>query len=309
MVLCPFVFLLTHPAVPALNLQPTEVGSTHWVSLRALLSPSLRTFELADMSDRLAGRRGLVARHVLRLMLGQMRFAAVRLIPTESLYCSSVPGFLPCSSPPASPSPRALANSTNLTAAEPQHATLLATLTHHLRSLNTRPDRPGADKPLLLWGLTLDIAADFLDMLPPHNEASRWEYPTYTPLDIRLVSWLVTYSFRRRKRIAIERGASVEGRGLARVEVGLDAVASSRGVAEAIEESSERTDIGEGGGQVSKARRGQRGLRTSAVRVMLDGYFDILRKAVILAVVLRLGVGAAVGLALWRRLRRGRRWK
>ncbi len=307
MVLCPFVFLLTHPAVPALNLQPTEVGSTHWVSLRALLSPSLRTFELADMSDRLAGRRGLVARHVLRLMLGQMRFAAVRLIPTESLHCSSAPGFLPSSSPPSSASPSAPANSTNPTT-ESLHATLLATFTHHLRSLTTRPDRLGADKPLLLWGLTLDIAADFLDMLPPHNEASRWEYPTYTPLDIRLVSWLVTYSFRRRKRIAIERGASVEGRGLARVEVGLDAVASSRGVAEAIEESSERRDIGEGGGQVGKVRRGQRGLRTSAVRVMLDGYFDILRKAVILAVVLRLGVGAAVGLALWRRLRRGRWW-
>lgn len=86
--------------------------------------------------------------------------------------------------------------------------------------------------------------------------------------------------------------------GPVRVEVGLDAVASGEGGGR------EGKREGSGQGDVRKVRGGRRAIRSSAVRVMLEGYSEILRKAVILAVVLRLGVGVAVGLALWRRLRR-----
>lgn len=303
MVLCPFVFLLTHHEPPSPKLQPAEVGSTHWVSIRALLNPTLRTFEHVDVSDRLARRGGPLARHFLRLMLGQMRFAAVRLIPTESLYCSTAPGFLPSSPSPAPainlPNPATKSNAPTIL--QPTLATV-ANLAHSLRalthSLTLSPKQLSTDKPLLLWGLTLDILADFLQMLPPHNEASLWTYPTYTPLDLRFVTWLVTYSFRRRKRIEIERGVGADGMGPARVEVGLDAVADG----EVGEPGQARRGEEQGGGQ--RVRGGHRVVRSSAVRVMLDGYFVLLNKAVIVALMLRLGVGAGLGFMLWRQLRR-----
>ncbi|TKA72037.1 hypothetical protein B0A49_03366 [Cryomyces minteri] len=95
MVLCPYVFLITQPSLPPLRLQPTEVASTHWVSLRALLSPSQRTFAYEDVSSRLAKQEKGWRKDVMRVMLGKMQFAAIRLIPSESSYCSTTPGFLP----------------------------------------------------------------------------------------------------------------------------------------------------------------------------------------------------------------------
>jgi len=90
MVLCPFVFLLLSPTPPALHLQPTEVASIHWVPLRALLSPDFRTFETTDVSDRLArqftGLHGRIIRYGLRLSLGHMSFAAIKLHPSASVY-------------------------------------------------------------------------------------------------------------------------------------------------------------------------------------------------------------------------------
>lgn len=101
------------------------------------------------------------------------------------------------------------------------------------------------------------------------------------------------------------------------MEIGLDAVPNGhRGVDMDGERQSDgwgdkvedgrSTAGGEGGGE-EKVKHGRQGLRSSAVRVMLDGYWEILKKVVILALVLRLGVGAAVGLAVWRRLVRARR--
>ena len=140
-------------------------------------------------------------------------------------------------------------------------------------------------------------------MLPPHNETDLWDYPTYTPPDIRFVTWLVTYRFRRQKRIAIEQGAVALGTGPVKVEVGLDAVANGGPVGETNGEIGEAHG-GKWEGRGQKVRAGQQ--RSSTVRVMLDGYFVVLRKAVIVALVLRLGVGAGLGVALWRRFGRGR---
>src|SRR3954447_24815658 len=93
MVLCPFVFLLTNPDTPTLKLQPTEVASTHWVPLRVLLSPSVRTYEYVDVSDRFARQGGILVKSIIRSVLGKMRFSAIRLIPSESVYCSSTTEF------------------------------------------------------------------------------------------------------------------------------------------------------------------------------------------------------------------------
>ena len=90
MVLCPFVFVLTDPESPSLIPQPTEVAATHWVPLRALLSPSLRTHEHVDVSSRLGRKPGPLTKILTRLLLGKMVFSAIRLIPSESVFAPAV---------------------------------------------------------------------------------------------------------------------------------------------------------------------------------------------------------------------------
>ena len=290
MVLCPFIFLLTRHDVPSPKLQPTEVGSTHWVSLRALLSPSLRTFERADVSERLARRYGSLVRSSLRLMLGQMQFAAVRLLPTESLYCSSAPGFLP-ETPNIDPA----------TFGSVLHNFKCWWRGNHSASAST-------EKPLLLWGLTLGILADFLEVLSPYNTLSQWTYPTssrrplslwtyptFTALDVRWITWAMTYTLRKRKRIVEDEHN--RSKSPAAVEEGLDAIALRTGMGE-------EQDTGKSGkpGEVGTGRL-QDNQRGSPIdwNFMLDGYYDLLRKAVILTFVLRLGVGAAMCMVIGRR--------
>src|SRR5256885_16834234 len=94
-VLCPYVFVITEPTIPPLALQPTEVAAAHWVPLRALLSPSLRTFEYVDLSTRYSRQGGPILRTILRILLGKMRFSAVQLVPSESLFSSFSDGFIP----------------------------------------------------------------------------------------------------------------------------------------------------------------------------------------------------------------------
>lgn len=95
MVLCPYIYLLTSPSYPPQRLQPTEVASSHWVPVRALLSPDLRTFEYADVSARLAKTELGIKRWFLQAMLSKMMFAAIRLVPANSTYCATIPDFIP----------------------------------------------------------------------------------------------------------------------------------------------------------------------------------------------------------------------
>ncbi|KAA8893485.1 hypothetical protein FN846DRAFT_978705 [Sphaerosporella brunnea] len=94
MVLCPYVFILTSPAPPTLHLQPTEVASAHWVPILLLTDPAFRTVERCDVSDRLARRGGPLLRHALRLSLGRMEFAAIRLWPSSSVFSAFGKDFL-----------------------------------------------------------------------------------------------------------------------------------------------------------------------------------------------------------------------
>ena len=190
MILCPYIFLITNPNLPPVRLQPTEVGSTHWVSVPALLSPALRTFEYQDVSG-LMKRGALIPQWFVRALVGRMMFAAVRLLPSESIYCTAVPGFIP--DEPVDP---------ELAKVTARHAPLLTKLRNTLfpwtassaaAAAALRPPEP------ILWGLTLGIVSDFLDALPPQNSMQFWVYPTFTAPDVRWLLWLLSYRVRRRK--------------------------------------------------------------------------------------------------------------
>ena len=179
MVLCPYIFLLTGRNVPTLQPQPTEVASTHWVSLRALLSSSLRTLEYVDISSRMAKQGGPVAQYLLRAMMGKMLFSAVCLLPSESVYATSIPGFIPGEAPSQNPAYQ-------------------WTRMYGISDSMKEPKQGLAfQQPILLWGLTLGVLADFLDMLPPYNAVALWRYPTFTAPDLRFLVWLFTRNLRR----------------------------------------------------------------------------------------------------------------
>ncbi len=174
MVLCPYIYLLLCHDIPPLSLQPTEVHSTHWVSVRGLLSPALRTTVTADISDRLKKQRGPSMKLIVRAILGRLVFSATALSPSESLFCTSAPGFLP----EASASSRF-----NLDVVG-------------LRSL-LYPDRPPqAAGPHILWGLTLGIIAELLHGIDAEATSTLCSWPTFSHWDIRLILWILTYRLR-----------------------------------------------------------------------------------------------------------------
>ncbi|TAQ84346.1 hypothetical protein B7494_g7332 [Chlorociboria aeruginascens] len=187
MVLCPFLFLWTSPTMPPLQLQPAEVASIHWVPLRVLLSPSVRTYEYVDVSERFARQGGLFMRTVIRSVLGKMIFSAIRLVPSESLYCSSTNEFF------------------STTEAKTKDS-----IGDRLYNwyLGDHASSPGHTRPLLLWGLTLGMLADFLDQLPPYNAVKLWDYPTFTSPDVRWVIHILTYGLKRRNEKKLYRGGS-----------------------------------------------------------------------------------------------------
>ena len=145
------------------------------------------------------------------------------------------------------------------------------------------------EQPLLLWGLTLGVLADFLDLLPPHTALKLWDYPTFTPWDVRFVIWVTTYAFKQRKAREIQQIQETRPPVTA-VKDRLDAVpphdsqrlreAGIHGLSTGVDNSFFRTE-----------------LKSSAVGTMLEGYYDIVRKAVALALIGRTSL--AVVLAAW----------
>lgn len=280
MVLCPYVFLITKHFIPPLKLQPTEVASAHWVPLRALLSAENRTVSFEDVSNRIAHQETGVKRWLLRAMLGKMMFAAIRLCPSESLHCNeSIDG-------PPEPglnefyAPRSL----------------LSTLFSR-----KEPNKAQHEQRLLLWGLTLGVMADFLDLFPPHTALQLWTYPTFTPWDVRFAVWAMSYRFKQQKMQEIATGHS-NGPTAAAVEAGLDAVS--------VPKDADLKELGMGGlGSGVDHRRdsntpGRLAFKSSAVATMLEGYYDIVRKAVAVALVGRTSAFVALAALLWVRYRR-----
>lgn len=273
MVLCPFMFLYTTAEVPPLKLQPTEVASTHWVPLRLLLSPSVRTYEYVDVSDRFARQGGFILKAVIRALLGKMRFSAIRLIPSESVFCSSTAEFFPI---------------------EEKHTAVKEGLTKRLYNwyLGDHAGSAERTRPLLLWGLTLGVLADFLDQLPPHNAVKLWSYPTFTSWDTRFIIHLLTMGLKKRNQ------ARLHG--------------THSGNQTAVDSETEAAPSGDNpwfiGGLSNgiKCKTGKNASKSYAVGVMLDGYYDMARVGVWTAFTTRLFASVALILYIVRRnTRRG----
>lgn len=262
MVLSPFVFLHTSPTSPPLVLQPTEVASTHWVPLHILLSPSVRTYEYVDVSSRYSFV-SYVPKLIVRSLLGEMRFSAVRLIPSESLYTSEAKEFF-------------AESDSALTASFPRLAYEWIT-GYELKQKEHKGD-------LLLWGLTLGMLADFLDMLPPHNAVQLWDYPTFTSPDVRLIVNILTSGLKRRNRGKLGRNQTAVDSETAAVDIG-GPEASQNGA----DENPPSRDTGED----SKADDEE----GYAVGIMLDGYYALMARGVKLAAGFRL-LGF-LGLLVW----------
>ncbi|KAE8384412.1 NUDIX family hydrolase [Aspergillus alliaceus] len=284
MVLCPYVFLLTCSDSPTLRLQPTEVASTHWVSLNVLLSPSQRTVEYVDMSQRYAKTAGFITNLTSRYMLGLMEFSAVRLRPTESLHCNVSPGFVNQDSQASS-------------------SLLQRFKTWFFPNQTSSNIQP---RPLLLWGLTLDILADFLDMLPPHTAVQLWEHPTFTSPDLRLIISILTYRLRKRNRLQVKSGSQPSNTTIDNQTV---AVAATYDAVHANQMHNEVSVEGLGVGRYygsSVNRELER--ETHAVGIMLKGYYARLRIAIQIFLAWRAAIGSLALIYAWRLLRHRKRF-
>ncbi|MCJ1288109.1 hypothetical protein MMC26_007464 [Xylographa opegraphella] len=275
MVLCPFVFLLTRYDIPPLRLQPSEVSSVHWVSMRALLAPSLRAHEHADVADRLAKRGGGFLRGILRFTLGQMMFAAVRLIPSESIYCTSVPGFIP------------------LQTTVSRFTSIADAITTIASGSSTSSSK--RDKPLLLWGLTHGIMADFLDLLPSSNTFKLWTWPTFSPWDLRIMVWLMTRRLHKRK--LQEMDAKRQESPIAVVEEGLDTIGvqNSRWQPHGVHM--------DGLGLTGSQNASKRAASAGTIGHLLEGHYDLMRRAIVVTLAMRLGLVAGVLALVFQRTR------
>ena len=277
MVLCPFVFLLTKFDVPHLRLQPSEVNSVHWIPLRALLAPALRTYERCDISDRLARQGNWPVRAFLRASLGQMLYGAIRLVPAESIFCSSVQGFIPGE-----------ARVSHLSTVKKQMTA--AFNAGHAGSSDPR-------RPLLLWGLTYGIIADFLDLLPAYDISKIWTWPTLSSTDVRCMIWIMTYRFRKGKM----RDLALLTRARSTIEERLDILDSSVQHQNVRQSLSVKTDSG-GSELIDSPHSPARLSRSSLVGHMLDGYYKLIRRAVFLSLILRVSLGSVLAMALVKRL-------
>ncbi|KAF2204345.1 nudix family hydrolase [Delitschia confertaspora ATCC 74209] len=275
MVLCPYVYLLTSSEYPAQRLQPTEVASTHWVPLRALLAPSLRTYEYADVSARLAKSEFGIKRWFLSTMLSQMMFAAIHLLPSSSTYCTSISGFVPDGPAPNAP------------------------FMGKVKEVLNGPEAnyPARQQPLLLWGLTLGVISDFLEHIPPHNALELWTYPTFTNWDVRFAMWAMSYHYRKRKAREMSSTAHLNAN---KVDEGIVDSPTEKATAE---EPGEVGIAGLGVGRNwGKAGREKLMVRGAAVNSMLEGYYPIVRRAVAVALLGRVTVASLVGIWLWKKL-------
>ncbi|KAI9648886.1 hypothetical protein NHQ30_001452 [Ciborinia camelliae] len=227
-------------------------ASTHWVPLRVLLSPSVRTYEYVNVSDRFAKQGGMVLKTILKPVIGKMRFSAIRLLPSESLYCSSTKEYFSDESQPR------------------------RNVFGRAYSWLKGGEKAQSDRPLLLWGLTLGMVADFLDQLPPHDSVELWEYPTFTSPDIRIIINILTRNIKKRNTERL-RGSAHDGTGN---QTAMDG------------ETTAITTV-EGGGPII----GKNKTKEYAVGVMLEGYYDAMKKGVWIGAGIRLM--STLALILW----------
>lgn len=276
MVLCPFIFLTTRTDSPRLRLQPTEVASTHWVPLKALLSPCLRTVEYVDMSQRYLKQAGFLGRMAVRSLVGWMQFSAVRLLPSETLH------------------------STAMVDSVLDENNKQKSVVQRLRGwcLSNQAESNDMNRPLLLWGLTLGVLADFLEMIPPHNAVELWSHPTFTMPDLRLIVGIITYRLRKLNAQKVKLGSRVSSTASDGETTALPVSASTEG-------AHDPNETGTGGLRRYYGPTGQAGSGSSyAIGILLQGYYQKLGTAIYIFLALRIAMGSTAAFAAWRFLRR-----
>lgn len=272
---------------------------------------------LEDVSARLARQETGAARWLLSTILGKMVFAAISLEPSESLHSRLETDTL----------------QDNRFARHSLQSTARTLVTRIWRAdlFGQFSETPRKEGPLLLWGLTLGVISDFLDLVPPGDALDLWTYPTFTPLDVRFLIWLFTYRFKERKRSELQSGAefnhNISRRGGKEASfggaaesvriTGLDGSTECSIPAANDERPNETGFHGLGTGL-------RKGKYKSTVQSLLEGwvdhfaslvlpscadrsrYYELVRRAIWVALVGRLGLGVLGGMLLWRRLGKGR---
>jgi hypothetical protein len=208
--------------------------------------------------------------------MGWMQFSAIRLLPSESVHCSSISGFVPD-------------EKTNMSAVQRLKAWILS----------NQADSGDMNRPLLLWGLTLGILADFLDMLPPHTAVELWRYPTFTAPDLRLIVSILTYNLRKRNALQVRAGARPN-------ETALDSETAALSVAQESDSKHDHNEVGIGGLGVGRYYGpSDRPHGTSyAVGIMLRGYYQRLRAAIYVFLAWRMALGSVAAISAWRFVRK-----
>jgi len=204
-------------------------------------------------------------------MLGKMRFSAIRLIPSESVYCSSTAEFF---SPPES------------VTEQPKASIASSFYKWYLGDHAGSADRT---RPLLLWGLTLGILADFLDQLPPHNSVKLWSYPTFTTWDARFMIYIMTLRLKKRNQSKLESGNQTA------VDSETEAVTTTE---------DNPWFIGGLSNGLADGSKGKGKGREYAVGVMLEGYYELMRRGVWIAIFGRTVGSLALVAWILRRYRR-----
>lgn len=297
MVLCPYIFLYTNKTTPQLKPSPAEVASVHWVPLRGLLSPKLRTREHVDTASRMAKQGGPVMQFIARLLVGRMMLSAVKLVPSESVFASSAPGFIPSEGKSA-----------------------FSGLAEGAFGIPSSNQGLVHLQPLMLWGLTLGILADFLDMLPPYNAVRLWEYPTFTPPDLRLFVWLFTKSMRKNNAHDLSAGTWPYRNKMRRraSQTAMDVHSYAKAVTEAEPTKlSSNNEVGIEGTGVGTNPLDAEGRPLGkhhhnpqdAVGRLLEGYYHRMNVAIVAFLVYRTAAGSAIvyyGFKLWKRYTQAR---
>ncbi|KAF2640800.1 nudix family hydrolase [Massarina eburnea CBS 473.64] len=262
MVLCPYLYLLTSPHYPSQRLQPTEVASTHWVPLRALQSPALRTHEYADVSARLARSELGIKRCFLQAMLSSMMFAAIRLLPANSTYCATIPAFIPEAPNAASQPPLLLWGLTLGVVSD-----LLEHIPpHNALELWTYPTFTNWDVRFVMWALSYRF----------RSQKALEMRTTEDPATVGTVQEVADLPGIQEETAPEEPGKE----GYRPGEVGIAGLG-----------------VGRHWGRTGRVKMLTRG---AAVNSMLEGYYPIVRKAVATALVGRIAVAALVATYLWR---------
>ncbi|CAG8773134.1 4587_t:CDS:1, partial [Ambispora leptoticha] len=170
-------FLQLTQETPPIEISGSEVDSTHWIPLSIFLDPQItQKWNPAsiDLSSRIAPRSWII-QCVLKTFIGRMHFHCIDL-PQISSNASSISGNN---------------NNRSWTISDIETS----------KTLSTRPDiQIGSVTTLRLWGLTLQMTSDLIDMMYKPDEVPPRRLDAFRPKfdywDVNFFSWLFLKSNR-----------------------------------------------------------------------------------------------------------------